>query len=372
VPPDFHTHNDSVAAALMTLAGDRHREVTFNFPISPVCAETLRRFYGDLTCPSVDPVQQPRQRGRRLGLLFSGGVDSTATWIILNQALGGDFVVITSHYGGHFEFEAVGFGDFHRDVTCRTDLRLKRWDRLGRFNFAVPLLYADYLDLAGVCTGHTIGHATTNLGSTRLGSPAIWTEMDLAINAGGLDEQHVLRSLTTIGENHLFLHHGLDLLEMALIASELPGNPKRYTKEIVLRVFLEEAGVPVPHYLRQLWPTTDTIRLGHTPDRDHRALYLLKHRRNLAFQLCPDFNRVDLSVIDGLHLNFLERYSPTLTELLPQPLRTQVTDVFHACGIAPYDTRDLEEIEVVCDFLAAAAKLPRRAARRRRAAATSG
>ena len=40
VPRDFHVHNDSVAAALMTLVGRSCPIVTFNFPISTRCAGT--------------------------------------------------------------------------------------------------------------------------------------------------------------------------------------------------------------------------------------------------------------------------------------------------------------------------------------------
>ena len=45
VPADFHTHNDSVAAALMTLVGRRFQDVTFNFSISRYCADTLAWYY---------------------------------------------------------------------------------------------------------------------------------------------------------------------------------------------------------------------------------------------------------------------------------------------------------------------------------------
>src|SRR6476659_7171829 len=77
VPPDFHTDNDSVAAALLTLVGNR-RAVTFNFPISARCAQLLTEFYDLEEVSPVDPSLEPRRPGRRLGLNFSGGLDSMA------------------------------------------------------------------------------------------------------------------------------------------------------------------------------------------------------------------------------------------------------------------------------------------------------
>ena len=72
VPPDFHAHNDAVAAALMTLAGRRFQEVQFNFPISARCAATLREFYGEVAIGPVDPTATAREPGRRLAVNFSG------------------------------------------------------------------------------------------------------------------------------------------------------------------------------------------------------------------------------------------------------------------------------------------------------------
>ena len=102
VPPDFHTHNDAVAAALMTLVGRKYAEVTFNFPISTFCADTLRAYYGEIAIGPVDPRAAPRAPGRRIGVNFSGGLDSTAAWLLTRALYGNDFAVITTEYGQSF------------------------------------------------------------------------------------------------------------------------------------------------------------------------------------------------------------------------------------------------------------------------------
>ena len=64
VPSDFHTHNDSVAAAAMTLLSTSVGAVTFNFGVSERCAEMLREYYRLSHVGPVDSASEPRQLGR--------------------------------------------------------------------------------------------------------------------------------------------------------------------------------------------------------------------------------------------------------------------------------------------------------------------
>lgn len=359
VPADFHTHNDSVAAALLTLAGDRFSEVEFNFPISPFCAETLRASYGLHAIGPVDPALEPRQRGTRTGLLFSGGVHSTAAWIVLHRALGDDLVVITSEYGGRFDVEAQGYRGYRRDISCRTDIRQKQWDRNGRFNFCVPLLFADYLDLAAIAAGHTIAHPNTNLGSLRHGGPEQWTHGAQALQAGGLDELHIVRSLTTLGIAKLFMAFGPERIEAALAGSAPPGELTRYTTELIFRLLHEEAGLPIPDIvLRSPFPH-EPVRFGEQAELDHCILYLIR-RGDLdeATRLCPNLRHIDIAPLRKMALNFLHRYCTNLTELLPLPLRIHVMDTFHEADVYPYDERDWYEVGLVMDFFKELASAP--------------
>lgn len=290
-------------------------------------------------------------------MLFSGGSDSSALWLLLRRALGGDFLTITNDYSGFFAYEAAGRTQIIADVTCRTNLRERRWDRYGRFNFAVPLLYADYLDLAGVAPGHTIGHhADTYLGSLCLGNPAQWTRLDEVLNAGGLEEYHALRPLTTIGVSRILMQDGQHLIEGALAASERPGNPKRYTKEAVFQAMFQAAGLPLPPYLRDIGSISARHQLGTNADRDHRVLFLLKHGyRGEAGRITFRLDRHDLRPLDGLAQTYLERYSTPIVDLLPLSLRSPVVAALHTYGIVPYDEQDWREIDIVLGVLQRAA-----------------
>src|SRR5688572_9467875 len=62
VPRDFHTHNDSVAAALLIMSAFQYAHVTFNFPVSTTCAELLREHYHLDEVGPVDPDLEPRRR----------------------------------------------------------------------------------------------------------------------------------------------------------------------------------------------------------------------------------------------------------------------------------------------------------------------
>ena len=157
----------------MTLVGTTYSDVTFNFPISSYCADILTTYYRLREIGPVDASLEPRQPGRWIGLNFSGGFDSVALWCLLKHELQLDFRVITSDYGGRFAHERLGFKHFARDVSCVTNLRQLGYDGRGRFNAAVPLLYADYLDLSALASGHVSGRrGQTARISSRANCPA--------------------------------------------------------------------------------------------------------------------------------------------------------------------------------------------------------
>ena len=85
LPPDYHVHNDLVAAACMAFAGHEYREAAFNFPISIACAAMLAEHYRLDAVSPVDPSLQARKPGRFLGLSFSGGLDSIGVWVLLRE-----------------------------------------------------------------------------------------------------------------------------------------------------------------------------------------------------------------------------------------------------------------------------------------------
>jgi hypothetical protein len=158
VPPDFRTHNDSVAAALLTLVGKACSSVTLNFPISSSCAEALAAYYDLTEIGPVDPSLEPRQPGQALALNFSGGLDSVSVWVLLRELMGVDIKVVHADYGSGFAREQDATRGYILDVDCATNLRTLGFDERGRFLAAVPLLYAEYADLGSVTHGNPYFH----------------------------------------------------------------------------------------------------------------------------------------------------------------------------------------------------------------------
>jgi hypothetical protein len=347
VPEDFHAHNDAVAAALMTLAGRRYSEVAFNFPISTFCAGTLRAYYGEIAVGPVDPFAAPRRPGSRIALNLSGGVDSTAGWLLLRELYGDDFVVITSEYGGPHAFEARGYGAFRRDVSCRTNLRGKGYNLEGRFNFCVPLLFAEYLDLWGIVTGHVLHHTPDWVLDFRDGGRPAFPVGDLVVNAGGVRDVHLLRSLSAVCVAKVFLALGPERIEDALAASSPPYSGKVFLGAWILRRLHQDADQPIPPFLRSYPPRT--MKFG---DYITRMLYLCKREGIAAMApYCPSITGVDLAFLDDLSLRFMERCNPAFVGLLPPPLDDRAVEVFRTCGILPYDEHDWDELAVVRRFL---------------------
>lgn len=351
VPRDFHAHNDAVAAALLTLAGRRCAEVTFNFPISTFCAATLRAYYGDIAIGPIDPDAPPRAPGRRIGVNFSGGVDSVAVWLLLRELYGHDVAVVTSDYAGGFEFERRGFLPYRRDVTCHTDFRRKRYHREGRFNFCVPLLFADYLDLWGIATGHSMSHTPDGVADYRSGERPAFLHGDLVVNAGGLADVHLLRPLNPPGVLKVLMTLGPERIANALAGSSPPNSGKPYTSVLILRHLYADAGLPLPAVLRDYPPLRRPM-----PHEEFiiRLLYLCR-RDGVASvaAYCPSIRQLDLAFLDRVSLRFLERYSPLYIDLLPGDLPERLPHIFHACGILPYDDHDWEELAIVRRFLKA-------------------
>jgi hypothetical protein len=351
VPADFHAHNDAVAAALMTLAGRKYAEVTFNFPISDTCARLLRRYYGEIAIGPVDAAALPRVGGRRLAANFSGGIDSVAVWLLLRELCGDEFAVITSEYGGSFAFEARGFGSYTRDVSCRTTLRQRGFHREGRFNFCVPLLFAEYLDLAGIATGHCMAHTPDGLVDYRDARPA-FVDGDLVVNAGGVEDVHLLRSVSAAGIAQIVMALGRERIDRAMLASSPPAGSKARLNSMIFRYLHEDAGIPLTPYLAAHPPTSRAMR---SFEQALRLFYVFKRAgAEETCRICPEIAKLDLQVLSGLSFDFLTRYNPPILDLLSEPLRSQTRQLFERCGVVAYDEHDWEEIAIVRRQLQAA------------------
>lgn len=353
VPPDFHAHNDAVAAALLTLVGRRYAVVTFNFPISDYCATTLRDYYGLAEIGPVDASLEPRRPGRWIGLNFSGGFDSVALWCILNHRLGLAFKTITSDYGRSFAHERTGYAAFPRDVTCATDLRDRGFDVNGRFNAAVPLLYADYLDLASLASAHTIRHTADDAAELSAGLRPSFLDKAAAYRAGGLEELHLCRGINTLGMLKIVFAAAPEHLEGALAASAPRWAEKAQAKALMLRRLYQQAGQPEPDWLAA---TRSPPRRPAPPGPAWltlRVLFAAKHfGPEVADRLLPGAGGHDYGFLADLSLDFMGRHNPNYVPYLPDGLRDALLDAYHHYGVYPFTERDWRELRLANEFIA--------------------
>lgn len=351
VPPDFHTHNDLVATALMTLVGRAAPVVRFNFPISQRCAEMLAAYYSLDEVGPIDAALEPRRRGRFLGINFSGGLDSTALLVLL-RASGVEIKVITSDYGEPFRRERIGYEQFHRDVTCATDLRDKGFGRRGRFNYAVPLLFANYLDLFGIAPGHPFQHEfPPSIESLDRGQQPLFRSREPAVTSGGLDEVHIIRGLTSLGCLAIVLTLAPDALERAFIAADAETGTKYVGKALLVHWLCAQRRIAVPDFLKS-FDTGPAPPASGLANSGVSTLFMVKRLGvDVAARVAPGIQNRDLSFLEDLTVNFFEKYNTNFISLIPGDMRNQILATLHRCGIYPFDERDWRELGVVRDFI---------------------
>jgi hypothetical protein len=354
VPGDFHTHNDSVAAATMTLVGTMFSEVTFNFPISRDCAELLASHY---RLRSVEPLAddlEPRRPGRWMALNFSGGFDSVALWCILRRQLRVDFRVITSDYGGRFAHERRSFAGFQRDVTCATNLRERGFDQHGRFNAAAPLLYADYLDLAGLASGHAYRQFVTDSDDFKLGEQPQFVARGDAYLAGGLQELHLCRGVFTTGMLSIVMQALPERLQAAMHGSATLQSEKGLGKALILKDLHQRAGLPEPAWLSDLQLPARRAAPPAPEQLTLRSLIAAKRfGLDTAMRLVPGLDAFDLTFLDDISFEMLGRHNPHYVPYMPDDLRAGLLAAYAHYGIAAFEESDWRELEAVNAFLVA-------------------
>jgi hypothetical protein len=347
-----------VAAALMTLVGNR-RAVTFNFPISARCAQLLAEFYDLEEVGPVDASLEPRRPGRRLGINFSGGLDSMALWLLLKEHARADFRAIALDYGPPFDIERRGFRAVPTDVICGANFRALGYGQHGRFNASASLLFADYLDLGSLASGHTYNQNPYSVEHLLHGEEPAFRQLEPAYHAGGLTEAHLIRGLNSLGTDKLVYTLAPQLVEAAFVASARPGGDNHLTKGYTLRWLYEQAGQPVPDFLRNLTFPAQLPRYGVSLGSELRTFFIIKHYGlDVARRVMRGLERHDLTFINELSLDFLGKYNTNYVALIPAELRQPILSGLHACGIDPYTERDWHELDIVMDFLLATSTNP--------------
>jgi hypothetical protein len=336
----------------MTLVGRTYPRVAFNFALSAECATRLTAFYRLEEVGPVDADLEPRRPGRCIGVNFSGGVDSTVVLVLLRELFGGEHVkVITSQYGSDTHREVDVARGFAPDVICRTNIRRLGYDKAGRFNNAAPLLFADYLDLASVATGHSYIHYPASHESLRDGQEPGFVGSSQAFAAGGVDELHLLRCLTEPGVAKVLVALAPEYVEGAVRASARRGTDKYLTRLLNFRWAVADLGERVPAFLQE---DPDVFAPYHTIPLLPREIWFTQwFGLATAARVNKRVLAVDPAVLDGLDARWAERYHPTLTEFIPAEMRARMLALLHRAKVYPYDECDFVHLEDVRVFLEA-------------------
>lgn len=350
VPDDFHSHNDSVAAALMALLGKQPSVVRFNFPISERCAALLRAYYALDDIGPVDPGLEPRRPGRYLGMNFSGGLDSSALRAVLDRLLPGGFRVISSDFVGVLTHEQAAMDAWPPDVRCRTDIRA-RGLFTGRYITAVPLLFADYLDLYGLTAAHVFSQDATAIERNIDGHRPAFLDKALTLQAGGLEEVHLFRGIDEVGVLRILMRLVPERLEAAVRASSHPGTLRNISRRLALRILYEQDRAPMPPFVAETLLTTKPDSPGAMFAGGVPILYVIRHYGEAGARALSygdiDMTRIDWSFLSGLSLEFAAKYNTNFVEYIPASLRGRLLTLLASVGVEPYTERDWIELETV-------------------------
>jgi len=348
VPPDFHSHNDSVAAALLTLVGDRPREVTFNFPISTRCAELLRDYYTLDDIGPIDPDLEPRRPGHTLGLSFSGGFDSTALRALLDRLIPGQFTVISSVFEGIWENEVASQASWPPDLSCRTDTRRKGFWR-GRFTAAVPLLFADYLNLRALTSAHVFSQDGEGTERNIDGHPPTFRRKEVVYQAGGLEEVHLVRGIDEVGILRILTRLVPERVRYALAGASDQGTTRNLSRGLTLRILHERDGLPVPDYLAEFDLTPHPYLGGQFFLGGSPILFVVKHYGAAGVRalssLTADLTKIDFSFMDALTMEYLQKFNTNFVDIIPPDLRAPLLNLIASLGVIPFNEHDWDELE---------------------------
>ena len=332
----------------MTMVGNRPRVATFNFPISAHCAALLREYYDLTDVGPVDPDLEPRRPGNELGLSFSGGLDSSALRGLLDRLIPNEFVVISSVFGGVHENEAISQATWPPDLSCRTDLFRKGFWR-GRFTAAVPLLFADYLNLRALTSAHIFSQDGEGTERNIDGHPATFRRKELVYQAGGLDEIHLVRGIDEVGVLRILMRLVPERMQWALAGASDPGTTRNLSRGLSLRILHERDQLPAPPFLDgfDLTPHPHLggqFFLGGSP-----ILFVVKHYGEAGVRalssLKADLSQIDFSFLDDLSLDYQLKYNTNFVDLIPAEFRAPLLELVYSLGVEPFNERDWEELE---------------------------
>ena len=340
VPIGFYAHNDSVAAALATLCGKKYQKIRFKFPLSRACRQGISEQTSALV--TSDGTGTRRRSGRNIALNFSGGFDSLASYFLAPQQ-----IRVAVAFGSWFERERAFFETLSPEVICTTDFRQKGYERNDwLFMFASSLLYADYLDLAGVGMG-TIFEATSY--NYRFSKHAKQIPLFEAI---GLQEITLTRGLTEFGTAQLMLRYGPELIDQSIHSLAEARSEKSLRKRLMIDTMRQRDGGPPPDFDTYEYPNKKP-RYGESFPIDFLALSFVRlYGLEIVSRWVDGLDRIDLELLDKIDVSWIYRHNPLFLEDIPPDLRPDVMRRMEEAGIESFHRTDWPHYRALRKILA--------------------
>lgn len=350
VPPDFHVHNDSVAATLATFCGTKYDTISLNFPISDHCEAALARH---CSAAILKPgAIAPRVPGTEIGLSFSGGFDSLAAHLLAPNTM----KLISLDFGMRFKRERTYFETHRPAAICTTNFREEGfWANDWRFMASAAILHADYLNLGTIAFGSILEATPWNFAPARSKKGVA---EDPLYAAAGLVGSSPIRGLTEFGTAMVLDARGSNEIEPSLASLADPGTEKLFRKRLLIDTVRYEAGGPLPPFETYAYPRVKPD-FGQSFAVDFLALYFLKlYGYETVGRWMSGLDAPDLAWLSDTDLRFYCRYNPNFITSIPERMRNEVLSGYHECGIYPYDEYDWTAFETVRAFLAQYHQVP--------------
>ncbi len=329
-------HPDLIACVAITIAGRfALREFTLPFPISEHFRERLSRVYKAQLGP-VDPALPPRRAPRdgRLGLCFSGGVDSTAAVILLPRETAVVFLERIERPGQssksmYKKDAAVRATEVLRQcgrdaLSVQTDMEYTR-DPVGFMNdgtMATPLmLLADWLRLDGIAYGLIFESSYLNKGFKFREYKQIdhWKRYGGDAAACDLPWHLITAGLSEVVTSRLVLESPFQQIAQSCIRGTF-GQPCMDCWKCFRKSLLEAAllGEPVPSALldKYFQMREAAKKLKEVPIKHENVMMYILQKYRGSNRHMLDLHR-ELGV-EGLDLDWMERWFTDSREVLSE------------------------------------------------------
>jgi hypothetical protein len=317
IPPGFRVHPDCMAASLATFCGTSFHQIEFAFPVSEKLRTAIASWSGATVI--AEGSTEPRQRGTRTALNFSGGFDSLAAYYLAPA----EQLRCAIDFGGWFKRERQFFETQKPDIICSTDFRSKGYDRQSWMFMAAPsILLADYLDLEAIGFGTNFESSRWHYHSKLDASPR---GAGNALFAGvGLHDATLTRGLTGFGITKVLCHFAPDLIPLSLKSLAPEGSIKRMRKTMVYESTRHVLG-GAPPALEAAPHPAKRYKLGENYTEDVLALILAKlHGSRPVSRWMEGLETVDEDELAGVDVSWAFKFNPIFEQYIPSPLRTTV------------------------------------------------